>query len=66
MTPADLRAELERRVARFPSQRYAAHALGISQSQICMVLRGDCEIGRTLAEKLGYRKVVTFEPLETK
>ena len=66
MTAADLRADLERRVAAAGTQKVVAHALGTSQSQLCLLLRGEREVSDRMAAKLGYRKVVTFEPLEGK
>ena len=64
MTPADLRAELKCRVSEAGSQRDAARALGISQAQVCLVVTGRRKFSDRMAAKLGYRKVVTFEPLE--
>lgn len=64
MSPADLRADLERRVSEAGSQKVVARAVGISQSHLNMLLTGRRVMTGKVAAKLGYRKVVTFEPLE--
>ena len=60
MTHDELLASLRRR-AEASSQKTVARSLGISQSQFCMLLKGDRSVTPYIAGKLGYVRVVTFE-----
>ena len=42
------------------TQKRAAKDLGISQQYLCDVLKGRREISATLADQLGYERVVMF------
>lgn len=45
-------------------QGRAAADLGISQGQLSNILRGGRAITAPVAEALGYRRVIRFEPIE--
>lgn len=42
------------------TQKTVAKALGISQQYLCEVLSGRRDVSRSLAVKLGYRRVIAF------
>lgn len=56
--------ELRRWVLAAGTQKKAAKTLGVSAQYIDDVLAGRCEIGPTLAEAMGMRKIVMFEEIK--
>lgn len=64
MTEEDLVVELAGRIEKRGDHQRVAYQLGISQPALSNVLTGGRGIGADLAERLGYRRVVRFEPIE--
>jgi DNA-binding transcriptional regulator YdaS (Cro superfamily) len=56
--------DLAARVQRRGDGKRVAAQLGISQPALSNVLTGGRAIGPDLAEALGFRRVVMFEPIE--
>ena len=54
---------LNRMVREAGSQKLAAAQMGISQQHLCDVLAGRRELGDGVLSRLGYRRVVRFEPI---
>lgn len=62
----DMLSEVKRWVAASGSQKKAAKLLGVSEQYMTDVLKGRREVGPTLAEALGYDKIVMFSPMANK
>lgn len=56
-----VRARLDGRRGQFGR---AAEDLGISQGELSNILRGGRTIAANVAAKLGYRRIVRFEPID--
>lgn len=65
MTADAVLAELRGVVTVNGSQKEAARVLGISASYLCDLLAERREVSAEVAELLGFRRVVTYEPLRT-
>lgn len=63
LTEEEIVIDLAARCARRGEQQRVAHQLGISQPALSNVLTGGRTIGPDLAERLGFRRVVLFEPI---
>ena len=48
-------------ITAFGSQAGAARVLGVHRSHVTRLLQGKVEFGPKLADKLGFRRVVTYE-----
>jgi len=64
LTEEELVIELAGRARGYGRQQQLAGQLGISQGSLANILGGDRGIGPVLAERLGYRRRVLFEPVE--
>jgi hypothetical protein len=65
LSETKLRAALLERVKKAGMAKIAAFRLGISAQYLSDVINGRRDISEQLAEKLGYRKVVMFVPIES-
>jgi plasmid maintenance system antidote protein VapI len=63
VTEEDVVFDLATRVTRRGEQGRVAHQLGIAQGTLSNILTKGRGIGPDLAEALGYRRVVMFEPI---
>lgn len=64
LTEEELVIELAGLARGYGRQQQLAGQLGISQGSLANILGGDRGIGERLAERLGYRRRVLFEPVE--
>lgn len=62
-TPDEILAELRKVVAANGSQKETARVMCISPSYLCDLLAERREISAEVAAILGFRRIVTFEPL---
>lgn len=58
----DMLHEVKRWIFAAGSQKKAAKALGISEQYMTDVVKGRREVGPTLANALGYDKVIMYTP----
>lgn len=65
LTEEEIVIDLAARIRQRGDHQRVAHQLGISQPALSNVLTGGRGIGQDLAERLGFRRVVMFEPIET-
>jgi DNA-binding transcriptional regulator YdaS (Cro superfamily) len=63
-TEEALVVDLAARVQRRGDHKRVAAQLGVSQPALSNVLTGGRGIGPDLAEALGYRRVIMFEPID--
>jgi predicted transcriptional regulator len=63
LTEEDLVVDLAARIEKRGDHQRVAYQLGISQPALSNVLTGGRAIGADLAERLGFRRVVRFEPI---
>lgn len=63
LTEEELVMDLAARIQRRGDGKRVARQLGISQPALSNVLTGGRTIGADVAERLGFRRVVMFEPI---
>jgi DNA-binding transcriptional regulator YdaS (Cro superfamily) len=63
LAPNDIRAVLIAAVKKQGTAKAVATQLGISAQYLSDIITGHREVSDPVARKLGYRRVVTFEPI---
>jgi hypothetical protein len=65
LSPDEMRAELRKAVERAGSQKAYAASIGISEQYLCDCLKGRRDIGKSIAEPLGYHPTTIYIPIKT-
>lgn len=63
--PDEMLAKLREAVAAAGSQRAYAMAIGVSEQYLCDCLKGRRDIGKSIAEPLGYHPTTIYIPIES-
>jgi uncharacterized protein (UPF0210 family) len=64
LTEEALVVELQARITRRGETSRVAHQIGVSQGTVSNILAGTSPIGDKVAEALGYRRRIFFEPID--
>jgi DNA-binding transcriptional regulator YdaS (Cro superfamily) len=65
LSPDEMLQKLRSAVAEAGSQKAYAKAIGVSEQYVCDCLKGRRDIGKSIAEPLGYHPTTIYIPIES-